>query len=444
MIDDKRIQELQQQINELALQVNDSSARLVQLNEELKKIKNPGVVFNETIPPAETSKPVFTLENFIGLKLLHLVGIVVLVTGLSIGVKYAIDQQLISEITRILLAYLAGGLLLFFSIRLRKKYILFSAILFSGGMASLYFTTYGAFTYYHLISLGVAFLLMVIMTIYTSWMAVDYNRQEVAILGMVGAYGIPFLISANSEKAHLLFAYVVLINIGVLFVSFYKRWKVMGHLAMLITWTLFIGWLMVRYDSGQALTAIIFMTLFYLQFTINAIGFHVSRKQPLTFYDIEMILLNNMALYISLLLIAGAGTIAIKLNTITGLFALFTAIQALTAYYFLAAEKKLYSSLVIQFLVYLIFFIAFRWDGITVTLLWLAVAIALFSWGLFKIMAWPRMASISLMGITLFKLFVFDSIYFSTIEKVICYIIIGALLLVVSFFYQKFKGKNVW
>ncbi|MFN2457269.1 MAG: hypothetical protein ABR502_03610 [Chitinophagaceae bacterium] len=32
-------------------------------------------------------------ENFIGLRLIHLVGIVVLVIGLSIGVKYAIDRR---------------------------------------------------------------------------------------------------------------------------------------------------------------------------------------------------------------------------------------------------------------------------------------------------------------------------------------------------------------
>lgn len=440
MIDEKRIQELQHQINELALQLNDSRQRLLKLNEELKALKSgtPNIQENKSL---ETEAPVFTLENFIGFKLLHLVGIVVLVIGLSIGVKYAIDQQLISEVTRIILAYLAGGLLLFFSFRLKKKYTLFSAILLSGGMASIYFTTYGAFAYYHLLPLWISFLLMIAMTVYTSWSAIEYNRQEVAILGMIGAYGIPFLISANAEKAALLFAYIMLINIGVLFVSFYKRWKLMGQLAMLITWILFIGWLMIRYNSGQALVASFFMVVFFMQFIVNALGFHVSRKQPLTVFDIEMVIANNIALYISLLFIAGSGTMALKLNTVTGLYTLFIAGLAVLGYYFLSAEKKLFNSLVIQCLVFLILFVAFQWDGISVTLLWLAIAISLFAWGLMQRISWPRMASIILMGVTLLKLIALDSVSFSTIEKIICYIIIGALLLIISFFYQKFKDK---
>ena len=101
-----------------------------------------------------------TLENFIGLRLIHFVGIMVLVIGISIGVKYAIDKELISETMRIILAYCAGLLLFILSLRLKKKYQLFSAILFSGSMATLYFTTYAAFVYYNFLPAMVTFLIM--------------------------------------------------------------------------------------------------------------------------------------------------------------------------------------------------------------------------------------------------------------------------------------------
>jgi len=45
------------------------------------------------------------------------------------------------------------------------------------------------------------------------------------------------------------------------------------------------------------------------------------------------------------------------------------------------------------------------------------------------------------MGITLLKLLVFDSITFSPVQKIISYVVLGVLLLVVSFFYQKFKQQ---
>jgi uncharacterized membrane protein len=49
------------------------------------------------------------------------------------------------------------------------------------------------------------------------------------------------------------------------------------------------------------------------------------------------------------------------------------------------------------------------------------------------------MMGMVLMGVTLGKLLAFDSLNFSTVQKVMAYLILGVLLLVVSFFYQKFR-----
>jgi len=88
-----------------------------------------------------------------------------------------------------------------------------------------------------------------------------------------------------------------------------------------------------------------------------------------------------------------------------------------------------------------IVFIAFEWSGITVTLVWLLIAIIIFTVGVVK--KWPslRMASIVLMGATLLKLAVFDSLTFSTVQKVISYLSLGVLLLVTSYLYQKYKQR---
>ncbi|HET7897889.1 MAG TPA: DUF2339 domain-containing protein, partial [Flavisolibacter sp.] len=52
-----------------------------------------------------------------------------------------------------------------------------------------------------------------------------------------------------------------------------------------------------------------------------------------------------------------------------------------------------------------------------------------------------RMAAIALMGVTLLKLVALDSLTFSTVQKVIAYLVLGVLLLLVSYFYQKFKNQ---
>jgi uncharacterized membrane protein len=88
-----------------------------------------------------------------------------------------------------------------------------------------------------------------------------------------------------------------------------------------------------------------------------------------------------------------------------------------------------------------VIFIAFNWDGIIVTLLWLLTAVLIFSLGVYRKSVPIRMTAILLMGITLLKLVLLDSLSFSPIQKIIAYVVLGILLLVVSFFYQKFRKQ---
>ena len=109
-----KINELQQQILMLADDVNASVRQLRILQDELDRLKASSGIGTQPGTEAKlvtkhavgqtSSASAKSLEGFIGLKLMHLVGIVVLVTGISIGVKYAIDKRLISELLRIVLA----------------------------------------------------------------------------------------------------------------------------------------------------------------------------------------------------------------------------------------------------------------------------------------------------------------------------------------------------
>lgn len=427
-----KIKQLEEQISRLSADLYTSHQQLLQLQEELRMLKQgmglPMAKRTFSTPIEERQK--LGLEHFIGLKLIHLVGIIVLVIGISIGVKYAIDGQLISEVMRIVLAYAAGILLLILSIRLKNNYQLFSAILFSGSMASVYFTTYAAFAYYHFIPGTVAFLVMVALTVYTIFMAIRYDRKEIAIVGMVGAYGIPFLVSANSERVDLFLSYILLINLGIVFLSFRKSWKLVGQLAMLITWVLFIGWAMLRYEEPQQLLALVFMIAYYLLFCLDALAFLFRQKKTLSFVEIQQLIINNTALYLAALCICNH-------ITASGSVFVWLAIMALGMAVLFPLENRLQQLLAIQALIVLLLFISFKWEGLTVTLLWVAVAVSLFIWGIIRKKSWVRLAAVFLVGLTLAKLLILDSQNFSAIQKITCYIAIGILLLLGSFYYQK-------
>src|ERR1700745_2604806 len=103
MNEEQAIKELQKQIDMLSSEMKEHQQRLFLLQQELDRLQNKR---SQTIPltPGRPSQN-FKFENFIGLRVIHFVGIVLLVIGLSIGVKYVIDRQLISESMRVSLAY---------------------------------------------------------------------------------------------------------------------------------------------------------------------------------------------------------------------------------------------------------------------------------------------------------------------------------------------------
>lgn len=439
---DDEIYELKKELEQLSKEVQLQQQKILQLHQRIAQLNSEETQHvHQAIKVQSTQK--FSFENFIGLRLINFVGIIVLVIGLSIGVKYAIDRNLISEVMRITLAYFAGIILYVLSLRLRKKYTLFSALLLSGGMASLYFTTYAANVYYNMLSFGLAYIIMAALTVYTVYEAIQYNRQEIALLGLVGAYGIPFLISKNADRADLFFLYISLINLGVVYLSVKKLWKTVGIVAQVITWLLFIGWAATRHDERFKLVTTAFMIFFFLVFLFAVLSHKLFQKRSLTITDAYQLLINNAALYLAVLFQFGFSEKATSgdLALITFIVSIVVALQAVLFYSFW--KEEIFSTRTLSSLALTLFvmFIAFNWDGFTVTFLWLLTAVIVFAWGFRMRSVRGRMAGIILIGVTLAKLLAVDSLTFTTVQKVIAYLVLGVLLLIVSFFYQKFKQQ---
>ena len=79
-------------------------------------------------PPKKKRKPV-NYEKFIGENLFGKIGILILVIGMGLFVKYAIDKNWINEVFRTVLGFVVGGGLLLISQRLKKTYRAFSSLL---------------------------------------------------------------------------------------------------------------------------------------------------------------------------------------------------------------------------------------------------------------------------------------------------------------------------
>ena len=248
--------------------------------------------------PSQKLVPNQKLEDFIGTNLISKVGILITIIGIFIGAKYAIDKDLISPAMRILLGYAAGAGLIITAIKLKKKYENFSAVLMGGGLAVVYFITYISYGFYHQLPQLVSFLLMVAITTATVLIALWYNQKIIAILGQVGAYAIPFLLSDGSGKVLILFSYISIINIGLLILSFKKDWKVLYRIAFFLTWLIYSVWLIFKEpELKQASIGLNFLFVNFITFYATFLSYKVLRRELYNVSEITILLFNALLFF---------------------------------------------------------------------------------------------------------------------------------------------------
>lgn len=319
-------------------------------------------------------------EKFIGENLISKIGILITVIGVAFGAKYAIDHDLVSPLTRIILGYLAGIVLIGLAMRLKSKLESFSAVLLSGGLAVLYIITYFAFGYYELIPQAVAFLLMALFTAFTVLAAWHYDRQIIALMGLVGAYGVPFLISEESGSATVLLGYMALINTGILVIAFRKYWKALFTTAFWLSWLIFSWWMVFGYTRDQHFGAgLLFSTVFFLQFYGTIIAYKLLQKETYRWTDIALLLTNSFIFF-------GFGYNMLEDHStgsqLLGLFTLANAAVHFGVGYLIyrdkLADRNLFYFIVGLVLVFISIAIPVQLDGNWVTLLWAGEAALLF------------------------------------------------------------------
>jgi len=118
------------------------------------------------------------LEKFIGENLINKIGILILALGISYLVKLGIDQNVITEPMRVGIGILAGSIVMIFAHKHRINYKAFSSVLVAGAISIFYFTIAIAFHDYHLIGQTVAFIIMVVITLFSAFISISYETRR--------------------------------------------------------------------------------------------------------------------------------------------------------------------------------------------------------------------------------------------------------------------------
>ncbi|WP_299898978.1 DUF2339 domain-containing protein [uncultured Aquimarina sp.] len=364
-------------------QVQPLESRPQNISESIKEKKpvplsapQPKSVLNPISKPKEKSN----WEKFVGENLISKIGVIILIIGVAIGGKYSIENDLISPLTRIILGYCTGIALIAIGMKLKRKYENFSAVLVSGAMTILYFITFLAYSLYDLIPQLFAFALMVLFTIFTVFAAIQYNRQVIAHIGLVGAYAVPFLLSDGSGRVAILFSYVTIINIGILILSFKKYWKSLYYSSFLLTWLIYFSWYAVKYETSiHFALAFTFLFVFFIIFYLIFLLYKLNRKEKFGTTDVLLQLANAFIFYgigCSILSDHEVGKELLGLFTIGN--ALIHFVVSVMIYRLKLADRNLFYFVSGLVLVFISIAFPVQLDGNWVTLLWATEAVLLF------------------------------------------------------------------
>lgn len=302
------------------------------------------------VAPSHTPKPVYKqqvsksfferypdLEKFIGENLINKIGIVILVLGIAFFVKFAIDKNWINEIGRVSIGILCAGALLGLAHKLRKGYKAFSSVLVGGGLAVLYFTIALAFHtpgYPLYQQQTISFIILIFVTMFAVFLSVLYNRMEIAILAILGGFSAPLMVSNGSGNYIVLFSYLMLLDGGMLVLSYYKKWRAVNIVAFAFTMVLFGGWLIAQlFDSkyGSFGGAFFFATGFYVIFFLMNIIYNFKNNIRFKVGDIFLILSNTFIYFTFAMILLNnintgefKGLFAIMLGVFNFVFAFIT------------------------------------------------------------------------------------------------------------------------
>jgi hypothetical protein len=215
------------------------------------------------MPPA---KP-FDWEAFFGVKLFAWLGGFVLFLGIVFLVKYSFENNLITPAMRVAIGTVVGiGLVATGWFTATRNYRVSGQSLCATGVLVLYGNIFAAHVFYHLIPIGGAFVSMALVTAAAFFLAVRMNAQVIVILGLLGGFLTPVLLSTGADNPAALFGYIAVLNFGIAAVSVRKRWDYLVLLAAAGTIVMEFAWAGKFFVSWKAKTAFAIFIGFEVQF----------------------------------------------------------------------------------------------------------------------------------------------------------------------------------
>ncbi len=205
------------------------------------------------------------------------VGIVVLFFGVAFLLKYVAQHTQLPIELRYIATALGGFALLFFGWRVRTKNIGYSLSLQGGGIGILYLTVFAALRISHILSPTATFALLVVIVILSCTIALLQNAPALAVLSILGGFFAPIIASTGSGNFVHLFAYYLILNIGIAFTAWFKSWRALNLIGFIFTFVIGLLWGLKYYQPEHYDSIQPFLIAYFLLYSFISIVFTIKQ-----------------------------------------------------------------------------------------------------------------------------------------------------------------------
>ncbi|MFZ2188970.1 MAG: DUF2339 domain-containing protein [Candidatus Moraniibacteriota bacterium] len=332
---------------------------------------------SQNLPVSEKSN----LEENIGGTWFARIGMAALVLGVSFFLKYAFDNNWIGEVGRVMIGIIAGIALLGLGEKFIRKYFVYGQLMSGGGLAVLYLSIFVAFDSYHLISQIPAFLMMALITAVGIVLSIRYDAISLVIVSTLGGFLTPFLVSTGKNNEVELFSYILILDLAILAISMFKKWRWLNILGFFGTVLVFLSWSGRFYNEEDLFVTMLFLTLFFITYSISSLVYNLVRNEKSSGVEQALTLMAGAIFFASSYAILDP-----SYHVFMGFFALIMAI-----YYFLWAylvraitpdDENLYSFLAFLTVGFITLAIPLQFEGKIISIGWAIEAVIMIILGI--------------------------------------------------------------
>jgi len=392
--------------------------------------------------------------NWSGYKWFLVIGILAMVFGIGYFLKYSFENMLFNPVVKFISVLLWGGIFVFAGQKMKEKgYKFFGSGIAGAGVAMLYFGIFAGYQIYNFYSKPIAYLFMCLITMGSISFSIFIDSVFFASIGTLGGFLTPVLLGLESEYSAFFLTYILILNIGIMVISFFKRLGVLRYIGLASTYFLFTLWMILYYKNSFFWQSIIYLNLYNLIYAVSPLAQLLKQKDnKVSIYNFY-VFNSFIAFILSAVMIKSMYSFK-YVSFISVYYSLLYLVVSCFVYLKLPASKKALSIFLGKSLFYLVLAVPIYFSSKWVSVYWLLISVFVYYFGRkWDINSWKKwgefLAIVGSLKILLFDLsvaygFSFISMvfkngyFFEIVQRMVVYLVgFGSLV-----FFTKMSEKN--